>query len=417
VKFNSLRQALAAPLLLAIAVQNLGNLLLHAVLGRALGPASYGELGTLLAVLTLLTVPLTAVQAAASAAAAGRARAVGDGRRFARIAAWSAAVSVGILLATPLLVPAFHLETLAEAAILAPFVGVSILLATVRGRLLGHQRVALTAGTFIMAIGVRFLLTILFVGPWGIMGALVATLLGEMAGLALGAWAVFRAPVAGVDAGPWLGGHDLLTAAVALTGLFLFTTVDLFLARALLDPESSGAYVAAATIGKTLLALPTAALSAAYPRMVRAGRGPARGPELLRSGVVVVGSALVAGVVVALFPAQVLRLLFGAQFESARSLVIILALVAACSSIISVTTYAQLAVRSRLAFLPWAGAAVEILIIALFHETAIAVATGSAIALGVMVVATVLPLAFSISSAPRSSKESESQGSPATVGV
>ena len=60
-RFASLRTALAAPLLLAVAAQNIGNLLLHAILGRSLGADSYGELGTLLALLTLLTVPLTAL--------------------------------------------------------------------------------------------------------------------------------------------------------------------------------------------------------------------------------------------------------------------------------------------------------------------------------------------------------------------
>ncbi len=414
-KFSAFRQALAAPLLIAVAVQNLGNLLLHAVLGRALGPASYGELGTLLALLTLLTVPLTAVQAAASAAAAGRPRAAGDGRRFAVIAAWSAVVSVVVLIATPALVPAFHLGTFAEAAVLAPFVGVSILLATVRGRLLGHQRVGMTANTFLMSIGARFVLTVLLVGPFGIMGALIATLAGEAAALALGAVAAFREPVTPGESGPWLGGNDLVRAAVALTGLFLFTTVDLFLARALLDPESAGAYVAAATIGKTLLALPAAALAAAYPRLVKAGRGPNRGPELLRSGVVVVGSALVAGAVVALFPGQVLAILFGADFESAQSLVIVLALVAAASSIVSVTTYAQLAVRSKLVYLPWAGAVLEILIIAISHDDALAVARGSAIAVGITIVVTTIPIVISIASAGRARSVSEPQGSAVTV--
>ena len=39
-------RALAAPLLIAVILQNLGNLILHAVLGRFLTADQYGALGT-----------------------------------------------------------------------------------------------------------------------------------------------------------------------------------------------------------------------------------------------------------------------------------------------------------------------------------------------------------------------------------
>ena len=82
---------------------------------------------------------------------------------------------------------------------------------------------------------------------------------------------------------PWLRAGDVGWSSLAIGGLFLFTTVDLFLARHFLPGEASGGYVAAATIGKTLLALPAAALAAAYPRLVAAGSGPARAAELRRT--------------------------------------------------------------------------------------------------------------------------------------
>ena len=63
-------RALAAPLLIAVVVQNAGNLILHAVLGRFLTADQYGALGTLLSLMVLLTVPLSALQAAASKGAA-----------------------------------------------------------------------------------------------------------------------------------------------------------------------------------------------------------------------------------------------------------------------------------------------------------------------------------------------------------
>ena len=96
---------------------------------------------------------------------------------------------------------------------------------------------------------------------------------------------------------------------------------------------------------------------------------------------------------------------------------IILAMVAAASSIVSVTTYGQLAVRSRLAYLPWAGALLEVIIIGWRHDTAVAIAVGSAVAVGVTIAATVIPLLRRGSSVACTSVESEPQASGVTVGA
>jgi O-antigen/teichoic acid export membrane protein len=404
-----LRQALAAPLLLAVAAQNLGNLLLHALLGRSLGPESYGELGTLLALLTLVTVPLAALQTAASAAAVTSGRARGDGRRLAAVGAWAAGATALCLAAAPAAISAFHLTSTFDALLLGPFVGISIVLAVVRGRLLGHRRVGVVALTFVVSIGVRLLLTVALL-PWGITGALLATLIGEAAALLLGAIVVFRAPWVQAVSRPWLTGGDLARNAIALTGLFLFTTIDLFLARALLDPASAGGYVAAATIGKTLLALPAAALSAAYPRLVKVGTGPGRRGELLRSGGVVVGTALLAAAAVAAVPGLVVSLMYGEAFAGTESVVRVLALVAGSSALVSLMTYAQMAVRSPLAYLPWLGAALEVGLIAAAHDSSLAVARGAAVALVVTVLAMGLPLLRSILSTARAHAASQPQG-------
>ena len=61
---------LAAPLFIAVVVQSVANLLFHAVVGRALQPAEYGALGTVLAAMTLVAVPLSALQTASARATA-----------------------------------------------------------------------------------------------------------------------------------------------------------------------------------------------------------------------------------------------------------------------------------------------------------------------------------------------------------
>jgi hypothetical protein len=142
--------------------------------------------------------------------------------------------------------------------------------------------------------------------------------------------------------------------------------------------------VAAATIGKTVLALPAAALAVAYPRLVAGFVRPAR-QRVLVSALLVVGVPALAGaLVVALAPDLVLTVLYGRDtFADAAGLVRVLALVAGLSAFVSVFAYAALARKGRLAFAPWVGAALEIVMIELWHGSATQVALGSAAALAV----------------------------------
>ena len=381
-------RALAAPLLIAVVVQNAGNLILHAALGRFLTADQYGALGTLLSLMILLTVPLSALQAAASKSAAAGPSTREAQRRSVLTLVLAALTATAVVCAlAPVPTALFHLDSVTDALLLGPFVGVSIALAIVRGRLLGldqRRGIRAVAATFVISTVVRLAIAFATLTTWGTTGAIVATLAGEC--LALAYAIVALRPTAAAATRPagaraWVTPSDVGWSALAIGGLFLFTTVDLFLARHYLDGPSSGGYVAAATIGKTLLALPAAALAAAYPRLVAAGRGPGRAPELRRTGVVVAGLAIAAATVVAGFPDLVLTLLYGDSFAGMADVVRLLALVAGVSSLVSIATYALLAVGSRLALLPWIGAVLQMVVITLWHQSAVAVALASAGAL------------------------------------
>lgn len=390
--------ALAAPLLIAVIIQSAGNLLYHAVVGRALEAADYGALGSVLAAMTLVAVPLSALQTAAArtAAAHGASRQTAAAA-LARTTLWMLPL-VGVLaLAAPAVASYLHLGSVADAALLAPTVLAAALVSVGRGLLLGTSRSAVVAASYVLATAVRLGPGLVLALNYGVTGAVVGTLLGEVAGLALVAWAALRA-----QGGPLarLTLREVGRVTVVVTGLFVFTTVDLFLARHHLTGEQSGTYVAAATIGKTVLALPAAALSIAFPRMVTAWRaqqepaapaGVAR--AALRSSLLVVGvPAVAAGAVVALLPSLVLTVLYGSgTFPDAAPLVRLLSVIAALSAFVSVLAHAGLARDSWTALLPWAGAVVEIILIEIWHDTAAAIALGS----GAALTATLLVLAAS----------------------
>ena len=373
--------ALAGPVMLAIAVQSAANLVFHAALGRSLPAADYGALGAVLAAMTLVAVPLTALQTAAARLAADGGLTGSTARSaLARALRLLAPIAVLLVPAAGPLGDFMHLGSWWDAALLAPTLLVSGLLATARGLLLGTARSQTVASTYLVSTTMRLGLGVLLAAPLGVTGALIGTVLGELAALLLAVRAVWPATVGTARR---LATGDLARTTAVVTGLFAFTTVDLFLARHHLPGDVSGAYVAAATIGKTILALPAAAMSVAYPRLVaawstRAGERPA-----LRSSLVVVGAPAMAGaLVVAIAPGLVLTLLYGDAFPAETgSLVRALALVAGASAVVSVLAHAAMARRSRAALLPWAGAVVQVGAISLWHSSALAVAMASAASL------------------------------------
>ncbi|MFD1363946.1 lipopolysaccharide biosynthesis protein [Actinoplanes sichuanensis] len=370
----------AGPIAVAVAVQSAGNLAFHALVGRLLEPAAYGALGALLAAMVMLGIPLGALQTAASAHAAasgaGRATTIGTLRA---VTLWSLPAGVLTLLCAPLLSDWFHLDGMAGSAQLGPYLMVAALLATARGLLLGTRRITAVAGTYLIATAVRLILGVALALPFGVTGALAATLLSEVAALAAAVRVLVRDREPGAGTTLRLGAVG--GAAVAVTGLFLFSTVDLLLARHHLAGAESGAYVAAATVAKTVLALPAAIMAAVFPRLVAAYDRPGRARTLLTACAAVAGPALVGAAVVAVVPALVLTVLYGDGYSGATTLVQVLSGVAGVTSLVTVLTNAALARHSWMTLVPWAGAVLEIVLIQLWHGSAAQIAACSAAAL------------------------------------
>ena len=84
--------------------------------------------------------------------------------------------------------------------------------------------------------------------------------------------------------------------------------------------------------------------------------------------------------------------LYGDSFDGQAQVVRVLAVVAGLSSIVSLVTYALLAVGSRLRLLPWIGAVLQVVVIAVWHDSAVTVALASAGALVATLVICVVAL-------------------------
>jgi O-antigen/teichoic acid export membrane protein len=370
----------ALPVAVAVAVQSAGNLGFHAAVGRLLDADAYGALGTVLAAMLMLGVPLGAVQTAASALVAehGLSRA-SAGRTLRVVALWSLGPALAVLACAPLLRDYFHLASLAEAVQLAPYVMIAAVVAAARGLLLGARRIGTVAVTYLVATVVRLALGLALTVPFGVSGALAATVTAEVAALLVAARPLRHPDGTSTPGVLRLGA--VAHAGIAVTGLFLFSTVDLLLARHHLRDGSSGAYIAAATVAKTVLALPAAIMSAVFPRLLAGWRRPERARVLTTGGLAVTGPALLGAAVIVAVPSLVLRVLYGDGYADADGLVRALVSVAAMTSLVTVLTYAALARRARTLLIPWLGAALEAALIETWHASATQIALCSAAAL------------------------------------
>ena len=379
-RFSGTLARFAGPIAVAVAAQSAGNLAFHALVGRQLDPGGYGALGAVLAAMVMIGVPLGALQTAASAHVAGTGASRDTVRRsLSAVAVWSLLPALATLACAPVLRDYFQLASATDAVILAPYVVVAALLATARGLLLGTRRVPVVARTYLASTVTRLAFGAVLVTAWGATGALLATLLGEVVALLVAVMPLRRAP--GEGSGSRLRLGTVGRAAVAVTGLFLFSTVDLLLARHHLADGVSGGYVAAATVAKTVLALPAAIMSVMFPRLAAGHGEPGRGRLLTVAIAAVAGPALACAAVVTAVPGPVLRVLYGDGYADAATLVCVLTAVAGLTSVVTVLTYAGLARGARSTAVPWLGAVLEIVLIEIWHDSALQVAVCSAAAL------------------------------------
>lgn len=361
----------------AVVFQTLANLLFHGVAGRALGPSSYGALGTLLGLAVMVTVPLGSLQAAVNRATALQPGS-DPGRVLRQVGAAGAGLALVLAVAAVPIQGFLHLPSLTLTLLLAPYLLQATVLAAGRGVLLGQGRAGAVAATMAGATVLRLAGGVALTGRFGVEGAMVATVGSEVLGLLVVLALIARRT--GRQHGPALQvtGSDLGTSGLTVVGLWLFTSVDLLLARHHLSGGAAGGYVAAATLARCILAIPAAVVAVAVPRFAASSLGEA-GATLKRVLFAVAGVGLAGALPLVAFPGPVQEVLFGRPLAPA-ALVRALALVAVLSSLATAGTYFNLARGHREALIPWLGALLEIALISANHDTVGQVATGSALA-------------------------------------
>ena len=370
----------AALLLATLVVVNGSNYVFHVACSRLLGPSDYGALAALLAVFLVLSVPFGVMQTViAKRTAALRAEGNADELQALHAGALKTLVPIAVaaglvvlVVGAPLLAVMLHLD-LASAALLAPYVTLSLLASVALGVLQGELRFRPIAGLLVASVALRLVVGVgLVAAGAGLFGALLGSALAPLAivlpgfrllGISRTSWRATRRTLRYVRGG-------LAATAAALTTFWLLAEVDIALARHFLDDDESGFYSSAGLLARVLLFLPGAVVIVAFPRFVAArerGEGHTRwlGLSLAAATALV---ALPLPLIVALREPLV-ALAFGDEFDAAAKLVPVLALAMALLGVVGVLVYFHIAMGTRVHVIVLAGVVLETLLILLYHET------------------------------------------------
>jgi O-antigen/teichoic acid export membrane protein len=264
----------------------------NVVMAAVLGPAAFGALGALLALILLGSVPGIALQAVAARHTALLARDRGDQpalwRALLRLAAWwGAALAAVTVVASPVLGAWLHLDSPAPVLALALALAPSTFSYASQGMLQGRE----AFGGFIVVglvnavakLGAGLGLVAAGFGVTGaVAGAAVGTALGAATGLLWVGRSIATAPPAAAP--PARGapgpsgpapvatlGREATVAVTGLLGLFLLTNLDVPLARHYLAAEASGLYALGAVVAKIAFWGPQFVTTLVFARLVTGG--------------------------------------------------------------------------------------------------------------------------------------------------
>jgi glycosyltransferase involved in cell wall biosynthesis/O-antigen/teichoic acid export membrane protein len=328
---------------------------------RLLGATDYGSLAALLSAFIILAIPGSALQVATARemTVSGLGSRVVRGWTRSLAAACVGLAALGAVLREPLAAVLGVEETWA-AAVLAPTLGLWLLVSVQRGALQGlgaHRQV----GWSIMAEGTgRLGLAVaLVLAGAGLTGAFVAaplSLLLVSAGLAVVLARVDATAAQRAVAAPARRLRELLGEArlpvVALTLLALLSNLDVILARHTVDGPDAGSYAAAALAAKTLVWVAIGVGLYLLPeatRLAAAGHDPRVALQRALAVVAMLCAPLLA--VFMLVPGPLLRVAFGTELAGAADQLRVLALAMALLAVACLAVQYMLAL-GRTAFVP-----------------------------------------------------------------
>ena len=361
-------------------VAGFGGFVYHAIAGRILGPALYGEVASLVALYTVGgVVNLILILVLARYTATLEARGDTSGERYVVLRSTQVLALPAlafVVLAAALAYPGAAFLNLGSAVPLL-WLGVAIAVfwftAIPRGVLQGTQRfTALSLNLSLELIVRTSLVFVLLKIGLAVAGGIMAMLGGVLFAYAIGMYAlrdVLREHGSRVPLRSMAG--FALTASAGTLGVILLFNLDVVLAKHFLPAHDAGIYGGLNKIGTIVYYLTLSVSQVLFPRVVEAvHRNAHPGRLLLMSAGIMAALGACALVVFGFGSNLVVNVLFTSTFHDAAPYVFKIGVIGLGISLVNLLVQFLMAVHDRL-FVPILGGGVVLLalLIVLFHQT------------------------------------------------
>ena len=375
-------------ILILLNSSNIFNYLFQLVAGRSLSTGDYGSFNALNSLAVVLSAPIAVLPLVMSRYTVKlEMNGLGQVKRllvegFRWMIFIAGAIFFTGLAAIPWLQKFLHLEATIPIIIMLVQLTLSLLFPVLLGMIQGLHRFTAFGICGSSVSLVRFLSCLLFVFAlgWGVNGALLSGAIGTM--LAIGFALFFLRDILKVSGEPLP--HDLfsemrkysLPVFLSTTLVMVLGNLDIVLVKHYCSPEEAGLYSIAAILGRIALFLPGVLIFVLFPEASKAQDTGKVDSRILWVSLVM--TALLGGsfaLACALWPEQIIVLLFGEKYQAAAKLLVIISLAMAMLAVANVIFTYCLA-RSEFKFLwPLAvGVSIMLLLISNFHDSALTIA-------------------------------------------
>lgn len=350
-------------------------------MGRLLGPADYSIIGSLLAFISIITIPTNAVATATMRFTAHYHAKNEDGLIRGFLSSFTRRlIIVGIVVAlllialSGLLANFLHLPSLVPVLIIAPLLVTAILLPLNRGVLQGLQRfIASITNQGIDAILKLIIGVVLVKLGFGINGAVGALVLASITAYVASFYAlrpIFKhhlKPVVGIP--PEVKEFSLV-ALIAFLLATLLMNIDILLVKHYFQPYEAGLYAALSTTAKIILFVTTPVVTVMFPMISDLqGRNEKHYRVLFQSMllVLILGLTGVGGYF--LLPHLVVNILYGPTFATIAPYLGLFGVVMLLYSLINLWINYFLSIGDKLFIWPLLLAPiVEIVLLVMYHD-------------------------------------------------
>ena len=368
--------------LAATVVTNLINYFYTIAMGRIMGPSTFSALASLIAISVVLVVAFGTFSTITTRyVSADVAKGREDNARYFTWRALGVLSSLGFIVLLVMLASSWQLSTwlsigtVFPCILLAIRIGLGFICPVPLGALQGLERFDMFALAIVGWAATRFVVGVSLVA----LGLrLNGAMIGEVAGilamvviplLALRTWLLGRPPTGSIDIKHLMRFIPAVVVGTFCTAAFL--AIDVIFVRAWIGGDPAGYYAGAQKMSTIVYFLPGAVAVVMFPRISAKSALEKTSWKILLQGlsIVAVLCGLTCGLF-ALFPSQLLQLMFGSEYLPGSHLVPVFSLAMFCFSLVSIMTYFLLGTdRFNFVYILAVGLVLECLAICLFHAT------------------------------------------------